>query len=205
MKKICFVIFLTANIFNAQKIVKKSILNSEIASIALDVTNIFELSIDTSQGDEMVLEASIDGEYSQNLLVNVRESGNTLFVSTGFQPNFKNPNDKLSAHKVISIGLKLLVPQQKKVTISGAGCNVSAKGRYATLKVTLNDGSCHLESISGIAEVATQSGTISVLAASAKIRATSKYGSVGRNQIPSGDTFYDISSVTGNILLDKIE
>ncbi len=205
MKHICLVIFLTANIFNGQKIVKKSIVNTEIASINIDVTNIFELSIDTAQGDEMVLEASIDGEYSKDLLVNVRESRNTLFVSTGFQPNFKNPNDKLSAHKVISIALKLLVPQQKKVMIYGTGCNVSAKGRYATLKVTLNDGSCHLESISGTAEVATQSGTISVSTASAKIRATSKYGNVERNQIPSGDTFYAVSSVTGDILFDKIE
>lgn len=205
MKWICFFFFLTANLLTAQKIVKKSFVNTEIASISLDVKNIFELSIDTAQGDEMVLEASIDGEYSKDLLVNVRESGNTLLVSSGFQPNFKNPNDKLSAHKVISIALKVLIPERKSVTVFGTGCNVSAKGRYTTLNVVLNDGNCHLESIYGSAEVATRSGVISILAASAKIKATSKYGSVDRNQIPSGDTFYDVSSVTGDILLDKIE
>ncbi|SDD66143.1 hypothetical protein SAMN05421636_101342 [Pricia antarctica] len=205
MKWICFFFFLLAHTLYAQKIVKKSFINPKIEAIILNVTNSFELFVDTAPGNEVLVEAAIDGEYCNDLLVNVKTSGNTLFIDTEFQPNFKKPNDKLSAHKVISIALKLLLPEQKRVTIFGTGCHVTAKGSYEKLKITLSDGSCHLKSISGTAVVATQSGTISVLARNAKIKATSKYGRVGRNQIPSGDTFYDVSSVTGDILLDKIE
>lgn len=203
MKRICLLFFLTANLLFAQKIVKKSIINPKIEVITLDVTNSFELSVDTAQGNVMMVEATIDGEYSNDLLVHVRESGNTLFMSTEFQPNFRDPNDKLSAHKVISVALKVLLPEQKRVVIFGTGCNITAKGRYDNLKITLNNGRCNLENISGSAEVATQSGNISVLALSAAIKATSRYGRVGRNQIPSGDTFYDVSSVTGDIFLIK--
>ncbi len=205
MKPIILVIFLTANILYAQKIVKKTIINPKIEAITLDVTNSFELSVETAPGNKIMIEAAIDGEYSNDLLVNVKESGNTLLVNTEFQPNFKKPNDKLSAHKVISIALKVLLPERKRVTIFGTVCNVTAKGSYGKLKITLSEGRCHLESISGTAEAATLSGTISVLARNAEIKATSKYGRVGRNQIPLGDTFYDVSSVTGDILLDKIE
>lgn len=206
MKRICLLFLLTtANLLSAQKTIKKSIINPKIEVITLDVTNSFELSLDTWQGNEMMVEATIDGEYSNDLLVHVRESGTTLVVSTEFQPNFRNPNDKLSAHKVISVALKVQLPEQKRVTIFGTGCNIIAKGRYDTLKITLNNGSCHLESISGTAQVTTQSGNISIFALSATIKATSKYGRVAPNQIPSGDTFYDVSSVTGNILLDKVE
>ncbi len=205
MKRICFLFFLTVNLLCAQKKVKKSIINPEITAITLDVTNSFELSVDTAPGDEVMVEAAIDGEYSNDLLVNIKESGNTLFINTEFQPHFKKPNDKLSAHKVISIALKVLLPERKRVTVFGTGCNVWATGRYDILKISLNDGRCHLESIAGTAKVATQSGTISVLAASGEIKAASKYGRVGRNQIPYGDTFYDVSSVSGDILFDKIE
>ncbi|HZJ21404.1 MAG TPA: hypothetical protein VFD35_13780, partial [Pricia sp.] len=108
MKPIILVIFLTANILYAQKIVKKTIINPKIEAITLDVTDSFELSVETAPGNEIMVEAAIDGEYSNDLLVNVKESGNTLLVNTEFQPNFKKPNDKLSAHKVISIALKVL-------------------------------------------------------------------------------------------------
>src|SRR5680860_651094 len=125
MKPIILVIFLTANILYAQKIVKKTIINPKIEAITLDVTNSFELSVETAPGNEIMVEAAIDGEYSNDLLVNVKESGNTLLVNTEFQPNFKKPNDKLSAHKVISIALKVLLPERKRVTIFGTGCNVT--------------------------------------------------------------------------------
>lgn len=205
MKWICFFFVLTASIGYAQKTIKKSIINPKIEGITLDVTNSFELSVDTGPGNEILVEAAIDGEYSNDILVNVKESGHTLLINTEFQPNFKKPNDKLGAHKVISIALKVSVPERKGVTIFGTGCNVTAKGSYAKLKITLSDGRCYLESISGTVVVATQSGTISILAGNAEIKAKSKYGKVRRNQIPSGDTFYDVSSVTGDILLDKIE
>lgn len=205
MKQIILVIFLTANFLYAQKIVKKSITNPKIVAITLDVTNSFELLVDTAPGNEVLVEATIDGEYRNDLLVNVNASGKTLFINTEFQPNFKNPNDKLSAHKVISIALKILLPERKRIAIFGTGCNVTAKGSYGELKITLSDGRCHLEGISGTAVVTTQSGTISILARNAEIKATSKYGRVERNLIPSGDPFYDVRSVTGDILLDKIE
>lgn len=205
MKWICLIVLLTANLLYAQKIVKKSIVNPEITALTFDVTNSFALSVDTVPGNEVLIEAIMEGEYGSEILINVRESGNTLLVNTEFQPHFKKPSDKLSAHKVISIALRVQLPERKRVTIFGTGCNVSAKGEYDTLKISLNDGRCHLENVVGAAKVATQSGTISVLAANAEIEAASRYGRVMRNQIPSGDSFYDVSSVSGDILFYKTE
>ena len=201
----CLLFLLTAHLLPAQKTVQKSIISPDIEAISLDVTNNFEVSINTASGNEMLLEASIDGEYSKDLLVNVSQSGNTLIISTGFQPNFQNPNDKLSAHKVISIALEVWLPEHKKVIVYGTGCNVFAKGSYTMLNIVLSDGSCILTNIQGSVDVSTQSGGISVMAASAKIKAASKYGNVEPNKIPLGNTFYDISSVTGDIHLDKVE
>ncbi|HEA20480.1 hypothetical protein LCGC14_1102380 [marine sediment metagenome] len=204
MARIYLLFLFVVNILPAQKIVKKSIINPDIEVVNLDVSDIYQISINTVIGNEMLIEASIDGEYSKEILVNIDQSGNTLFVNSGFFTNFTKPNDKLSAHKVISIALKVSLPEHKKVLIYGTECNVSAKGNYDTITITLSDGRCALENIQGTAKVATQSGNISILADSGKIRASSKYGNVGKNIVPFGDSFYDIHSVTGDILLNKI-
>ncbi len=205
MKRICLGILLMANLLPAQKWVKKSIINPEIATLSIDATNNFELSIDTARGNEMLLEATLEGEYSNNLVLNVRETGNTLLVSTDFTPDFKRPGDKLSAHKVISVALKIVLPEHKRIRIFGAGCHITAQGSYRDLKIMLSDGSCDLEHILGDVEVATQSGNISVATARADINARTKYGEIRGERIPTGENRYDLSSVTGNILLNKTD
>lgn len=190
---------------NAQKLVKKSIVNEQITHIQVDATNCFELDLSTFGGDALVVEAKIDGEYKKDLLLKVLEVGSTLTVSAGFQPNFVNPNDKLSAHKVVSIALKVMLPEQKNVHVFGTNCNVSAAGSYDFLKVSLNDGRCDLNNVLETAEVNTQSGPISATYSNAAVQANSKFGKVTGIASKSGDGLYRLSSITGDILLKRVE
>ena len=205
MARIYLLFLFVVNLLSAQKVVKKSIINPDIEVVNLDVSDIYQISVNTVIGNEMFVQASIDGEYSKEILLNVDHSGNTLFVNSGFFTNFIKPNDKLSAHKVMSVALSVSLPEHKRVHIYGTECNVTAKGNYDTITITLSDGRCALVNLQGIAKVTTQSGNISILADSGKINALSKYGSIGKNNIPLGDTFYDLRTVTGDILLDKIK
>ena len=205
MKRIFLFFFFVVNLVPAQNIIRKSIIDPDIEGIYLDVKNNFQVSVHTAVGNEMLVEASIDGEYSNDIQVDITQSGHTLFVHTGFRANFRIPNDKLSAHKVVSIALRVSLPEQRKVVIYGTGCNVSARGKYELLTITLSDGRCVIENITGVAKVTTQSGPILISADSGKIWAASKYGVVDENHIPIGDTFYEVNSITGDIHLDKIE
>jgi len=205
MKRFWLLLVLTSNLLPAQKRVEKSIVNPNVAAISIDVSKVFELAIATAEGNDLTLEATIDGEYRNDLLLNVREEGNSLLISTDFQPNFQLPNDKLGAHKVISIGLKVVLPEQKEVSIFGTGCNVTARGNYRNLNIVLSNGRCRLDHVSETASVSTLSGAITVAVKSAQIQAKSKYGEVYGDRIPSGDRRYNLSSVTGDILLNKTE
>lgn len=198
-------LFFYSQILPAQKVVKKAIVNPEIAFVNIDVTNCYRLTLDTAFGNEMVLEATIDGEYKQDLVLNSEQKGHTMHVSGGFQPIFKNPNDKLSAHKVISIALKVFIPESKSVTIYGSNCNVTVSGNYRKLKITLNDGKCILNNISESVAVITQSGDISVYTKGAEVKVNSKYGRVQSDEIPVKDDRYDLTSITGNITIRKTE
>lgn len=188
-----------------QKVIKKSIVNSTISFVQIDASNCFEITIETADTSEMVIEAFIDGEYKKDLELVVKEDGSTLTVRSGFNPNFVNPNDKLSAHKVISIALKIKLPEYKNVLVFGTSCNVEIVGNYKNLKVTLDDGRCDLTQVSQTCEIITQSGDISVSSSKAKIIANSAYGNVQENQIPQGDAHFMLRSTTGNIYLKKIE
>ncbi|MGB2760726.1 MAG: hypothetical protein WBC58_12275 [Maribacter stanieri] len=190
---------------NAQKKIYNKILADHIGLIQIDATNCYVVEVHTSLGNEISVEAEIEGEYSQDLGLEVATNGNTLIIETGFTPSFENPNDKLSAHKVISILLRLNMPVHKKLEIFGTNSRVVIDGVYKELNVSLSDGTCLLNNVDADATVKSQSGNIKVVSESAQINATSKYGKVSFNSIPYGTSTYKLETVTGNIDLSKTE
>jgi len=200
-----FAVLLSVYSARCQTSVEKTIVGAHIDFIEIDATNCFDIILETSTAPEMHIVARIDGEYHKDLGLKVKEQGNTLQLGAGFQPNFNKPNDKLSAHKVISIALKIRLPEGKSVVLNGTSCNVSAKGAYRNLEVSLNDGFCFLQQISENVTVRTQSGDIIIESNTATIKAESKYGKVGKNKIPKGDNRYVLKTITGNIRFSKTE
>jgi len=119
--------------------------------------------------------------------------------STSFLPNFKHPNDKLSAHKVISIKLKLKVPEYTEVRLYGTNSNVNASGNYKALNIVLADGDCTLSQVSEQVTVKTQTGNIALIAQEGTLNAKSTYGKVRLKPLKVGDNTFKLTSVEGNI------
>ncbi|MBS9462538.1 hypothetical protein KIM67_08955 [Flagellimonas sp. 389] len=186
-----------------QKLVKKAFITPETQFIQIDSQNCYKVSIGTSKKEEVTIAGSMEGEYSKDLLVTIEQKGATVLISTGFQPNFTNPNDKLSAHKVISIELNISLPEYKEVSVYGTNCNVLAEGDYKKLKVKLADGTCSLENVGETVEVNTQKGNIFLSTSNGDIVAKSTYGEVRRETIPKGDNVFVLNTVEGNIYLKK--
>lgn len=203
MKYIFLLLLISVNLLGAQKIVKKTIISHDVTSIQIDAKNCFEIRTATSESNEIRIEAIIDGEYRNDLILKLREKGTSILVSAGFAPNFKGFNDKLSAHKVISIALQITAPQLRNVQVDGTNCNVIAKGIYEQLNITLNDGSCTLKDVSASVTATTQSGDINVHSKGAEISATSKFGTVKRNDIKPGKNHFVLRTTTGNIHLSS--
>jgi hypothetical protein len=191
----------------AQKEVKKTVLDDHVTILQIDASQCYEVVLQTAeyQKDAIVLEGKMDGEYSQDLQMNTSIQGNTMFINTGFRPVFELPNDKLGAHKVVSISLKVMLPEGKKVQVSGTSARVIAHGNFLKLTVALSDGSCVLHHTAPETEVRTQSGSIALFASSGEIEASSKYGQVDQNPIAKGVDRYELKSVTGDIHFHKTE
>jgi hypothetical protein len=205
LKSIFFTFLFCAFVpLTAQKKVAKSILKESIKLIQIDANNCFSVVLETTKSNTIVIEAQMDGEYSDELYLNLVENGNTLQVNSGFGPNHINPNDKLSAHKVVSIALKVFIPRHKNVQVNGTSTNVFANGVYNNLQISVSDGLCTLKEIKGNLIVKTQTGNILVTSNNAKINAISKYGTVAKNLMDNnGNNLYELSTVSGNIIVNK--
>lgn len=183
----------------AQKVIKKSIVNTNVSSFQIDTANCFELELIASATDELLVEAAIDGEYSEDLIVKINQAGSTYLISAGFRPNFIIPNDKLGAHKVVSIALRISLPAFTKVDVTGTNCDVRARGMYSFLKVVSDDGQCTLNQVGQNTIVKTQSGHINLLGEGGNVIAASKYGKVINEYFPEGENDFSLHSITGNI------
>ncbi len=188
---------------SGQKLLRKSLIGSDVTSIIIDAGNCFELNLETSDSDELQVYAQIEGEYSKDLVVNLETEGKSILVGTGFQPNFTIPNDKLSAHKSISILLDIKVPDYKEVVVYGTYANVNVRGEYHNLTVKLSDGDCRLYEVGEETNITTQKGNIWLTTTSGIVEAVSDYGKVFATKLPKGDKHYVLQSKEGNIYMNK--
>lgn len=188
---------------HGQKLVRKAFVGPRTETIQIDAQYCYRIVLKTEPIDEVQVSATMEGEYAKDLLVSIKESGTTTMISTDFQPNFINPNDKLSAHKVISIALEIKVPQYKNVDVFGTSTNIYATGIYENLNITLSNGRCSLQNISQSVKVTTQTGDIVLSIPRGEVLAESVYGTVRREHIPFGNDQFVLKTVEGNILLTK--
>ncbi|WP_445386638.1 hypothetical protein ACT6NV_07505 [Robiginitalea sp. IMCC44478] len=185
----------------SQKKVVKTLLSPEISSIRIDGQQCFSIELKTADVPEVVVQALMEGEYQRQVLLLAEKQANTLVISTGFSPDFELPNDKLGAHKVLSIRLEVTVPNYQNVDVYAGSCSVETSGQFQNLSIALNDGQCKLSHTAENTQVRTQSAKITAAVASGVIAAKSRYGRVEIANIPAGDSRFTLNSTEGDILV----
>lgn len=205
MDKLLVTLFLIcmSHFGHAQKLVRKAVLNPDTESILIDGSHCFQIDLHTHIGNEVTVKAQMEGEYAKDLAIRIDNQGKAIHISAGFLPSFKLPNDKLGAHKVLSIALMISIPKFIFVEINGTNTNVAAMGEYKSLGITLNDGNVTLGPITESVSVKTQKGGIVVEKAMGQIEATSKFGKVLKGKVPNGDQSYHLYSVEGDIFINQ--
>lgn len=189
----------------AQKVVEKTLLKPGTTLIQVDAENCFTLLVQNSDSREVIIEAQMDGEYNKDLLIRAEENGQTLDISAGFRPNFVKPNDKLSAHKVVSISMTISIPKNSNLKVTGTSSTVALQGEYRDVDVILSDGRCMMHHKAENTAVTTQSGNIYLTSPAATITATSAYGKVFLDGIPKGDPIITLLTTTGDIRLKRVQ
>lgn len=202
-KKLSVLLLLFVTQIAAQKVVQKTILENKDTSIQINASNCFFVNLKTNKTDQVKVAAKMSGEYGNDISLNLHEEGNTLVIDTKFIPSFEMPNDKLGAHKVVSINLEISIPENMRVRLYGTSSNINCTGFFDDLDISLSDGKCILRNVIGTSKVTTQDGAIDVYTYAGKIDALSKYGKVVTDKISESDNQFKLSSVTGDIHIYK--
>lgn len=188
----------------AQKILEKSWDATEIQRLEIISDQVFKIKIVSQAGEKIQLITRIEGENYENVVVNVSEEQHTLLLTTGYTPYFEAANDKLAAHKVISIEMELHLPSRLAVFIQGAIVSVDTEGTFRKIHLELGTGNCMLINFNGDARLETKNGNITVYGGSDVFAIGETKRGTLRNELSSPGKFsVKAQSVNGDITLLK--
>lgn len=209
MKKtlILYLVLVTSASVYAQKMMEKSWDATPLHTVQVESDAVFQLKVRTSLTKTIQLRTSVTGEHYENVVVRSTIVDGVLQITTGFRPFFKKNDDKLAAHKVISIVMELMVPEHKSIGVHSALTSVEGTGTYKNFNVNLSNGTCHLVSFSGNAHLKTRRGIIVVSAHEGTVgQGNSTYGNV-QNDLRYGDGNHKVvaESIYGDIILKQTQ
>ena len=198
---LCFLIICYATF--GQKVVEKQWDMAGIDRVEVVSDSIFRIDVKSTSGDQIKVQAAIEGELYENLLLDGLNKDGVLSLKVGLTPFFEADNDKLAAHKVVSVSLLIQIPRDLTLVVSSNLADLSVEGPLEHIQAALYNGDLLLTDFSGTADLRTTHGDIEVLAYGPVMGlAKSKKGEVD-NRLPEQGTLpIRAKSVNGAIRLN---
>ncbi len=187
----------------SQRILSKSIPSIQGQLIHIDASRAFEVKLRSVNTSMISATAMTEGEYENDILLNIWEEGTNIRIAIDFRPERNDPNDKLDAHKVLSVSMDIAVPETCSLYLNGLSSEFAIEGRYKELKVSLEDGKCNLTSVYGTIEVLTDSADINLLSEAGAVEAISKYGTVVQEELPLGPAAIRLETKSGDVRISQ--
>lgn len=199
-----FVILFSGYLF-AQKQIMKQFDGSQLSTVSISGNTMFKISISTKKENNINLILQVRGENNEQVVLQTHIKRDTLFVESAYQPLFIKPDDKLSAHKKISIELTIFVPEQFNIGITSDIASVYATGNYNYFMTELLNGHFTATGFSGVLLVNTIHGNISLETDAAQLKLQTKNGIIQQEKISIGKNSISLHSINGNISVTKTQ
>ena len=201
-----FILFvvLSGNLF-AQKRLFKTYDVSDTHTLFIKSDDIFQIKLTTAQTDQITIYTQIEGETFESSLLHTEIVDGVLNITTGRTPDFIPFNDKLSAHKVLSIVLEIILPEGLTLDVYSTLASVDAQGDYNQIRMNLGRGGCYLSGLRfrESAHINTISGNITVETENAKILAQSRNGNIVIPKGMNGINTIELQTIDGDITVIK--
>jgi len=203
MKLFMTILFCFCLSVKGQNHIEKRIEGTHIQKVDVNGDGVFKIKIDTHDSTQIIVTASVEGEHSEHIILVTEEIEDLLIVSAEWQPLFIQDNNKLSAHKVISIELEMLLPKTISLYAKSDIASAEIKGEYNRLMVELVNGNCNIQAETNYTKVNTIDGDISVLTQNAAIKANTKNGKMDVDNAVKGNNTMLLNSLNGDIKVRK--
>ncbi|AXT57073.1 hypothetical protein D1815_15455 [Aquimarina sp. AD1] len=202
-KSFFFLIFLFVfNWMQSQSSFNKSIDATDLTEVSITLDNTFQIEVTNTSENKIIVTAVSEGEYQNNVFINTKRNENSLSIIDDIQPFSENHNDKLSAHKVIVLKVKIQLPKHLNVVITSRLASLNLNAKIKSLFVELNSGDCFLNDFIGNAVINTLDGSITIYTKNATINASTKKGILSAEKI-FGEHLIELKSISGDISVYK--
>ena len=171
-------VFLLSSPLLGQNSVVQSWPANETSSIQLKLPYANRLEIIGETRTTIETEYLAEGEYQNDLRLNVALQKNQLILTEQLSPSFNPYHDKLSAHKVMASTLRLKVPENMTLylVIENAECQLT--GKIKQLELKQNEGNGFLENVELNGQIWTNKANIQLVDTTQTVFASSKKGRI---------------------------
>jgi len=178
---------------------------SKISTIDIAGNTMFKIKISAKPVQVISMGLQVEGENNEQIVLQTRQENQTLFIGSAYQPLFVKPDDKLAAHKKISIELTLEIPENLTVIITSDIASVFANGNFKFLTSELLNGHFLAHKYVGNLQVDTLHGNIEVETYSGLLDLNTKKGSIKQDKTPLGPNQISLHTINGNISVTKTQ
>ncbi|MGJ8665490.1 MAG: hypothetical protein ACSHW7_03925 [Patiriisocius sp.] len=199
-------LFLSTVGVHSQKILEKEYDAQTIKTLQIDGKGVSEIHVISEKRNTISLKATIAGETGDDVMITEKELQNNIKFGIKYAPYFTAVNDKLAAHKVLSVILEYRIPENLDVEVFSDIGSFWGSGFFENLKVSLERGNCFITDYFGNATIMTLKGAIEIsVVENVSGTAVSKNGMV-LNKLPKGNEInISAESRDGNITLTQTE
>ena len=138
MLRICC--FLFCSLLFGQTQLHKKWDASAIETIHLDFPWASSIAISTHDDPNIEAHYQTEGEYQDLYFLKSSAVGMHFYLEEYQRPNWNNPGDKLSAHKVVANMIWLTIPKGLDLSLSAKEAQLNCSGEYANLKIRMEHG-----------------------------------------------------------------
>ena len=177
----------------------------QLKGIFIESDQVFQIYVKTTNSDQLVISTEVEGETFETLEIDTRLQNELLYVTTGRSVGFKAFDDKLAAHKVLSVVLHIELPKNKELWVNSSLASVEAQGAFSYVNLNLSGGRVDLLNFSGNGVVNTLRGAIAIETQNTAVKASSRNGTVDVASSPLQLYELVLKTVDGDISVSQSE
>lgn len=153
--------FLITTTVLAQKKMEKIVAANNVEKLIIDGTHFSEINIRSQKTQDITMVANVNGETFENVLLKTNLDDGHFSIAAGYTPFFKKHDDKLAAHKVLSLELDIYVPEHIDIDVVAVHTNISFQGIFGIVNTQLATGNCFLDKFQGAGDIVCKKGAVS--------------------------------------------
>ena len=199
------VLFCAMSVAFAQKQMVLTESAGQLKGIFIESDQVFQIYVKTTNSDQLVISTEVEGETFETLEIDTRLQNELLYVTTGRSVGFKAFDDKLAAHKVLSVVLHIELPKNKELWVNSSLASVEAQGAFSYVNLNLSGGRVDLLNFSGNGVVNTLRGAIEIETQNTEVKASSRNGAVDVASSPLQLYELVLKTVDGDISVSQSE